>query len=339
MKKIIGFIISVAMIISLFSFSSEAAGGTWKQSGGGWWYEYADGSYAQSEYIDGYWLNSSGWYDSAWNGSWTCNSSGWWFESGSWYPSNQWLKIDGSWYYFKADGYMAVNEWIGDYFLGADGAWVPGAVKDTGSNNNNSNVENNNTDNTKQNTAKTDDTAAKKENQSNNDSKTDNKKDNAKTDNNQSNDNTDNSTNNTNEEEVKECKHEFKELYTLKYCTKFSKVKTVCRLCGYYGDFYDKTAKDAQIHHHIGEDKTTHSGGLNTNFQTKWEKCTVYHCTKCEEWYEVVEDYKWNCSTDGHLWCQYGGGSVCVRCGARKDYPNQSVETPILPTDQTYDAD
>ena len=110
------------MVVSNISLQSEAASGTWKISSGRWWYEYSNGSYAYSEYIDGYWLDGSGWYDSAWNGSWKSDPSGWWFQSGSWYPTAQWLKIDGEWYYFKSNGYMASNEWIGNYYLKSSGA-------------------------------------------------------------------------------------------------------------------------------------------------------------------------------------------------------------------------
>ena len=144
--KILTIIGAICLMAVFASSNTYAANGTWHESGGSYWYEYADGSYAQNEYIDGYWINSSGWYDSAWNGSWKGNSSGWWFESGSWYPTNQWLKVDGSWYHFDGSGYldtdkwignyyvkssgaMAVNEWIGDYYVGSDGAWVPGKEK------------------------------------------------------------------------------------------------------------------------------------------------------------------------------------------------------------------
>ncbi|MEE3344031.1 MAG: hypothetical protein VZS44_08075 [Bacilli bacterium] len=130
------------------SLDTKAASGEWHYSNGGWWYENPDGTYAQNEYVDGYWLNSAGWYDSAWNGAWDYNSTGWWFESGNWYPTNQWLKINGEWYYFKDNGYMAcnewvgnyylkasgamaVNEWVGEYYVGNDGAWVPNKTKET----------------------------------------------------------------------------------------------------------------------------------------------------------------------------------------------------------------
>lgn len=35
---------------------------------------------------------------------------------------NNWKKIDGKWYYFYADGAMAVNTKIGNYEIGTDGA-------------------------------------------------------------------------------------------------------------------------------------------------------------------------------------------------------------------------
>ena len=36
---------------------------------------------------------------------------------------NCWQKIDGVWYHFKFDGYMAANEWIEGFWLDSDGAW------------------------------------------------------------------------------------------------------------------------------------------------------------------------------------------------------------------------
>lgn len=125
MKKIT--LIVTMVIVTMFALANtktaKAAGnGTWVYSGGGWWYSYADGSYATNEYINGYWLNSAGWYDSTWNGGWYRNSVGWWYQSGYWYPVNQWLKIDQKWYHFNASGYMDANQWIGDYYVGSSGA-------------------------------------------------------------------------------------------------------------------------------------------------------------------------------------------------------------------------
>ena len=64
-KKRISYTIMATVLIALIVVSnirsqSEAASGTWKLSSGRWWYEYSDGSYAHSEYIDGYWLGSDG---------------------------------------------------------------------------------------------------------------------------------------------------------------------------------------------------------------------------------------------------------------------------------------
>lgn len=149
-RKFLSTIIATTIISASINpiIINAKANGTWIESNNNWWYSYADGSYAKSEYIDGYWLDESGWYDSTWNGHWSSDSIGWWYESNNWYPTNQWLKIDGDWYYFKSDGYMACNEWvgnyyiqsdgtmatnmwIGDYYVGSDGAWVPNKQKTT----------------------------------------------------------------------------------------------------------------------------------------------------------------------------------------------------------------
>ena len=55
--------------------------------------------------------------------SWKQNSTGWWYTEGSSWATG-WRQIDGKWYYFDTDGYMAKNTKIGTYQLGADGAWV-----------------------------------------------------------------------------------------------------------------------------------------------------------------------------------------------------------------------
>ena len=53
------------------------------------------------------------------------NATGWWVEdSEGWFPTSQWQKIDGKWYYFCADGYMDYSEYRDGCWLGADGAWV-----------------------------------------------------------------------------------------------------------------------------------------------------------------------------------------------------------------------
>lgn len=118
--------------------------GSWKGNSSGWWYEdesgwyptsqwlkidgkwyyfHSDGYLATSEWIDGYYLGSDGAQDYEFLGTWKTDGSGWWFEDESgWYPSSQWQKINGSWYYFESDGYIATNKYVDGYWLGASGA-------------------------------------------------------------------------------------------------------------------------------------------------------------------------------------------------------------------------
>ena len=118
--------------------------GAWKCNSKGWWYQDSKGWYPSNcwQMIDGKWyfFNASGYMacnewrggcwlngDGSWTyphlGSWNSNGSGWWFsdESG-WYAHSSWQKINGTWYYFKADGYMATNTTIDGYYVDASGA-------------------------------------------------------------------------------------------------------------------------------------------------------------------------------------------------------------------------
>lgn len=54
--------------------------------------------------------------------SWKSDGSGWWYgDTAGNYVSDKWLEIENYWYYFKTDGYMATGEWIGGWWLNADG--------------------------------------------------------------------------------------------------------------------------------------------------------------------------------------------------------------------------
>jgi len=58
---------------------------------------------------------------------WKRNDRGWWYEEANGaYPTDAWRLINGKWYYFDAIGYMAENRWIGNYYVGADGAMLAG---------------------------------------------------------------------------------------------------------------------------------------------------------------------------------------------------------------------
>ena len=81
------------------------------KSKNGWWYRNADGSFAANEYRDGYWYNSEGYWDNGSKAEWKSNSKGTWYQNADgWYPKNQWLKIDGDWYYFDEKGYMVTGD-------------------------------------------------------------------------------------------------------------------------------------------------------------------------------------------------------------------------------------
>lgn len=109
--------------------------GQWYQIDGYWYYFTSDGYMDYSEYRDGCWLNSDGsWNTNYSDGHWDKDSVGYWYQDGKWYPTNQWVWIDGSCYYFKDNGYMAADEWIGDSYVDPNGVWVPGKVKDNSNN-------------------------------------------------------------------------------------------------------------------------------------------------------------------------------------------------------------
>lgn len=76
-----------------------------------------------SEWVNGKWYNADGSQTYEPTMSWKSNSVGCWIEDTSgWYPVSQWQKVDGYWYYFNADGYMASSEWRDGYYLSGSGA-------------------------------------------------------------------------------------------------------------------------------------------------------------------------------------------------------------------------
>ena len=73
-----------------------------------------------SEWVKGKWYNKDGTQTYKPLGKWYKNKKGWWYEDESgWYPKNIWQKIDGKWYYFKADGYAAAGEYVQGWWLDA----------------------------------------------------------------------------------------------------------------------------------------------------------------------------------------------------------------------------
>lgn len=52
--------------------------------------------------------------------SWKQNNTGWWYTEGS-LSATGWNKIDGKWYYFYQNGYMAKNTQINSYKIDSNG--------------------------------------------------------------------------------------------------------------------------------------------------------------------------------------------------------------------------
>ena len=98
---------------------------TWQKINGVWYYFDEEGYMAANEWIDGYWLDKDGVWRYKYVGSWRLNSKGWWFEdTNKWYAYSGWQKINGKYYYFGDDGYMYKNRYIGEFWVGDDGAYV-----------------------------------------------------------------------------------------------------------------------------------------------------------------------------------------------------------------------
>ena len=83
-----------------------------------------DGKKYKSEWVDGKWYDANGAQTYKYTGAWKSDAAGYWFEDSSgWYAKDEWVKIDGKWYFFCADGYMDYSEYRDGCWLGADGAW------------------------------------------------------------------------------------------------------------------------------------------------------------------------------------------------------------------------
>ena len=58
-------------------------------------------------------------------------ATGWQWINGSWYLLSSsgamltgWQRVGGVWYYLYSSGAMATSQWIGSWWVGADGKWV-----------------------------------------------------------------------------------------------------------------------------------------------------------------------------------------------------------------------
>lgn len=79
--------------------------GLWQQNrwvnNGKWSYRYGDGTYAQNKVE-------------------VINGSTYYFDADG-YMVTGWSTIESNWYYFNASGCMVTNAWVGNYYLGSDG--------------------------------------------------------------------------------------------------------------------------------------------------------------------------------------------------------------------------
>ena len=95
----------------------------WQKIDGVTYFFKADGYMASGEWCKNYWINTDGSCSNT-KATWKKDKNGYWFGNSGWYAKNQWQMIDGKWYYFKADGYMASNEWCKGYWLNKDGSYT-----------------------------------------------------------------------------------------------------------------------------------------------------------------------------------------------------------------------
>ncbi|MBR0146227.1 MAG: hypothetical protein IJM25_06145 [Eubacterium sp.] len=123
--------------------------GSWKKDGKDWMYADSSGWYAKNRWQkidfkwyffdkeghmlkDAYQKDASGkilylgkngaWDEKAAVIGWKQDSKGWWFGLyGKEYLKSTWKMINGNWYYFKADGYVAQNEFVNGWWCNKNG--------------------------------------------------------------------------------------------------------------------------------------------------------------------------------------------------------------------------
>ncbi|MCR5214706.1 MAG: hypothetical protein K6E10_09835 [Eubacterium sp.] len=79
----------------------------WVDGAGGWWYQYSDGSYAASEWVDGYWLSADGYWTYTPRAQWYHDNVGWYYmDTAGYYEKDGTVKIDGVTYQFDEKGYL-----------------------------------------------------------------------------------------------------------------------------------------------------------------------------------------------------------------------------------------
>ena len=101
-KRFFGLTVLMCLLFSLTVFAGE-----WKKDSAGWWYQNNDGSYLRS-------------------GKFNLGGQDYIFDDSGYMAAGRWCSAGGAWYYCDESGAVQKNRWIGDYYVGADGRWVPG---------------------------------------------------------------------------------------------------------------------------------------------------------------------------------------------------------------------
>lgn len=126
--------------------------GQWELDGSQWKYSNGDGTYKTSQWLllNGVWyyFDAKGIMQTGWtkvgDATYYMDASGamqagWLYLDDTWYylgssgarVADCWQWINNKCYYFDNDGCMAANTWIGDSYVDASGAWIPGKQKPT----------------------------------------------------------------------------------------------------------------------------------------------------------------------------------------------------------------
>lgn len=102
----------------------------WIASESRWWYRNEDGSYPKSTWKliknSWYYFDAAGWMVTGW-----LELSGQnYYLTSSGAMAMGWLKLDGKYYYFNGSGVLQKDQWIGTYYVDANGVWIEGKKKE-----------------------------------------------------------------------------------------------------------------------------------------------------------------------------------------------------------------
>ncbi|MDO5118866.1 MAG: hypothetical protein Q4D48_02175 [Coriobacteriales bacterium] len=123
----------------------------WIRDGDSWYYLKSSGAMATGWLLDGntwYYLTPSGAMATGWcwvNGSWYylkssgAMATGWANDNGTWYylkssgsMATGWILDGSTWYYLTPSGAMAHDRWVGNYYLGSNGAMLTDTITPDG---------------------------------------------------------------------------------------------------------------------------------------------------------------------------------------------------------------